>query len=570
MERQNVYSASSGSVKKKAVAVADITALPSTKNSSTGSFWDKVVSFFKTLLQIDDAAKDRKLLKDIEHKLVAFSIPVYDPKGKMVRKEFIKSIITIQQGVDEFGDFFNRNFFITHTDYIAGRRPSFARYMIESLMTMDQLSILREIQTKNIIKSIELKGEKAAEREMNGKINELLSLFNPSTTERIERELAIFMGIINLKNYDFKSFLSVFFEENQGKMDAHAFHDYSLEILLPLLKKLDEYFEGIHFSSLKEEHFQWFDKFNERFGDGDVDIEDFSDEGDSYSKDKFKKLLTLLRKIKSKHIIRNLIRVGEENIKYSSKPIINAISYVEKYKNFIKKIMLEYVGAATTEYREMTVAKSVDELFSNSSVYDEYAASSQKMNLKIKERGGLGFKNNFSFTLVMNFVKNIYNNGYKAALNYIATEAEFHEKRNRDDFSDSYFGIEEAFHSATELEFQLAEESEIYVKLMIFIEGKMENPIAVKRLGEEIGALDFSMGEFAELIASKLMHLKGHLEKINRDFKGIHGYYISNPGDVGGLSNGSLQNKYEEFFKYLVKLEKIVTGFIVLRVPLKT
>jgi len=559
VERQNIYSSRSESEKKKPVELVATTL--STENKSASSLWDKIINFVKALLQIDDAAKNRKLLKDVEYKLLSFSIPVYEPKGKMVRKEFIKSLIAVQQGVDEFAEFFNANFFVTHSDYVADKHPSFSRYMIESLMTMDQLAILREMKMKNVVKSIELKGEKAAAREIEGKINELLSLFNASTTERIEREIAIFMGVINLKNYDFKTLLAFFFQEEEGKMDAHAFHDYSLEILLPHLKRLDEYFEGISFNSLKEEHYQWFEKFKERFSP-----DDFADSGvGTYSVADFKKLLGLLRKIKKKNVIRNLVKIGMEDIDYRSKPIINAISYVEKYKNFIKKIINEHAASAITEYRELVVEKLVEELFAKFSNYLEYAASSNQINTSIKNRGGLGFKNNFSFTLIMNFMKNIYNNGYKKSLNYIAAEGEFHEKESRDDFSDSYFGIEEAFNSATDLESRLSEDSEIYVKIMTFINGEMTNPIAVKRLEEEIGSLDFAMGEFAEIIASKLIHLKGHLEKINRDFKGIHGYYLSNPGAIGGLSNGSLQNKYEEFFNYLTKLEKIVSKFIVLK-----
>lgn len=521
------------------------------------TLWQKIVNFFRTLFAglTGPGNSSRKAVREVENSLAAFTVPVFDPRMRAVRKDFIEYIKQIEQKVQVFKDFFNANFNVSNEDLIFDRKPSFARFVIENMLTMEQLSRLREMRGIDLSRSFSVRGEEETQRDMDVQIRQFEDSFNRDVTSRIESHLELFVSIINLMNYNFHGLFVLFLKEGADQ-DHPVFRDFPLEHAVVQFRNFDSYLAGIPFRTIQEEHYQWFERFAQYKQERQFEEEDFSLQD-------FKDMLQPLRKLADKRIITGLVQVGLEDPKYRPKPVVNTISYVKKFKSMFAQAIRDYIQRNIMILREKQVEQLIDDLFEGGKAYAPLAAATRTFNENIQSAGVQGFEHAFVFSLVVRYLEVIYNERFRKSVNAIVVEGDFRKKEMAQEFSNTYYGLDELFERAKQLWSEVDENSTLLVGIDKLIAGNLENPIARRKLENDIRVADEALKDLGHTIGRTLIRLYRLMEPILRDFKGLRVVDLVNAKTIGGVANRSLVYNYDKLVVSLKKLEEILARFIV-------
>lgn len=552
------------------------------RGAAGDGIWDRIVAFFRGLFAgvSKETMQKKKAVKESERALLAFSIPVYDPKLFTVKREFIELLAQVEQKVARFADFFNANFIVTTDDFLAGRRPGFARFVIENSLSLEQTQLLRKLKEADMAREFELKGEEGVEREMLQALKKFTDSFDTLGKDRLEEHLEFYLGMLNLRNYNFRGLLSLFRVEGTPENNPR-YRDFSLEHALAQLRNLDSYLAGIPFAKLREEHYQWFERFRgeallsarpagkplpQLNKDEDAEpVAETDDERLRYAADDFRAFVGPLKKLREKELLMHLVRVGEENPLYRAKPLINTISYPEKYRNLVDGCLRGHIEQGVVRLRERQVATEIAGLFEGSRSFQELPAMNRDVNDLLKKAGISGCDAWFLFTIVFNFMEKIYVEKFRKSVNTIVVEGEFRKKEMANEFSNTYYGLDELYDRARLLAADLARGATIEIKIGNFLEGRIDNPIALKKFENDLLDLDEELSQNAQSMGMALMRQLKMMESILRDFKGLRVVDLLNAKAIGGIANRNLLFAYDRYVAVLRKLEAILSRFMVVR-----
>ena len=518
----------------------------------------KIIIFFKSLFSSvsKEAMTKKKAFKDLERNLQEFPIPVYDPKMTAVRKTFIDYLALIQKKVESFSDFFSANFLVSADDFVSDRSPCFVRFVIETQLSMEQARMLRELRTFDLQRSFSVRGEEITQRDTELLIKKFVESFDGANLQRIEETLEFYVAVLNLKNYNFQGIFSLF--QVDGAKDG-VFRDFSLEHCLGQLRNLDSYLAGINFNKLREDHYVWFDRFRESI-EGGMEIS-----VPRYLSEDFRTMIGPLRKLCDKGAVTTLVRIGSEEIGYKPKPVVNTLSWVEKYRKLAESSFKDHLERNIILLREEQTSAQVGDLFEGYRPFTWLPLLNRDTNDRLKRAGGPQFASVFLFNLVWNFLDRIYIERFKRSVNSVVVEGEFRKKEIAADFANTYYALDDFYERMKQMLERLTPESSIAIRINGYVEGKMENPIAAKKFEADLEDLDAELSEMAEHAGIQLMKMHRHMDSILRDFKGLRALDLINAKAIGGVSNRNLMFVYDKLVVSFKKLETILGHFIVVR-----
>jgi len=538
------------------------------RKSSSGkgrnlSLGERIVAFLKALFSGFSSEKisRKRAVRESEAVLLGFDPPVYEPRDRLVKMELITLLDKIEGMVRDFADFFDANFKVSSDDLISERHPSFARFIIENMLTMDQLSRLRTMREMDLEHSLKIRGEEAAQKELEVQARQFEDSLNRETLSRIEGHLELFVAIINLKNYKFRALFNLFRREGSDE-DAKLFKDFPLEHAVSRLRNLDSYLSGIPFRRLEEKHKQWFEKFAAySLEKGTTDIK--------YPLERFQELIQPLRKLCKKRIITHLVRLGSNDPLYKPKPVVTSISYVKEYRSLVVQSLLDHVRKAVMDLRERQVSREIEELFEGGRPYIPLVLASRQTSSSMQSVGVHPLENAFVFNLVYSYLQDIYMERFRRSVNAIVVEGEFRRKDMGQEFSNTYYGLDELYERGKGLIREVDETSPLYASIMKLISGHVDNPIAIRKLNNDVSGIDAALKEVGHAIGNRLMQFYRLMETILRDFKGLRVVELLNAKTIGGVANRSLMFSYDKFVLSLKKLEVILPRFMVITRPVQ-
>ena len=522
------------------------------------TLWQRIVAFFKSLFSGFSSEKiaQRKAVKESEDIILRFKPQIFDSRDRLVKKDLILFLDNIESRVRDFGDFFNANFNVSSDDVIRERLPSFSRFIVENMLTMDQLSRLRTMRELDLEHSFKMRGEEATQRDLEVQVKQFEDSFNRETVSRIEGHLEIFVAIINLKNYNFHALFNLFRKEGADE-NSKLYRDFQLEHAVSHLRNLDSYLSGIPFRKLQEEHKQWFERFAVYCSEkGFTDLD--------FSLERFQELLQPLRKLCEKKIVTHLVRVGLSDPLYKPKPVVNTISYVKKYKALVSGAVRDHVQKRIMELRENQVTREIEELFEGGRPYVPLALAGRDVSSRMESAGVRPLANAFVFNLVYSYLHDIYMDKFRKSVNAIVVEGEFRKKEMGQEFSNTYYGLGELYEKAKGLVTEVDETSPLYASIMKLTSGHMDNPIAIRKLDNDVSVVDEALKDIGHAIGSGLMVMYRLMENILRDFKGLRVVDLINAKTIGGVANRSLLFNYDKLVASLKKLEAILSRFMVI------
>ncbi len=549
-------------------------------------FWGKIIEFFRSLLVSNSkgAAANKRELKESKRVLLDFHVTIYDAKDNLVKNTFVELLKNIEDQINEFNIFFNQNLDITTDDFMNDRRPSFTRYVIEKNMSMEQTKQLRQLKELDMKHDFKVRGEEGVRHDMDLRIRNFIDSFDFSNTTRLENEFEMFTSILNLRNYNFKGLYSLFSVE-EGQTGESDFVDFALENCTVHLRNLDSYFAGIDFRKLREEQYDWFDEFLLKLDQNEKVEPPSSDEnvggeavGDSevsdnhqllkFTTEDFRKMLGSIRKIKKHNIITHFVRVGEERPEYRAKPIINTISYLEKYKKLVETSVKNFLDKSIIVLREEKVADQIELLFEGMKPYEPLQLINNSTNESLKELGFSVFESLFTFNLMKNFIEKIYLERFKRSINSIVVEGEFRKKEMGNEFSSLYYRLDEIYEDTKNIMERISSEGPFAVSLKNFIEKRINNPLAAKKFQSEIESINGEMDANAKSMGMAFVKLFSYMELILQDFKGIRVVDLVNAKSIGGAANRNLMFIYDKFTGILKQLKGIISRFMVIKTSL--
>ncbi len=531
------------------------------EESGSGGFaglLSKIVAFFKSLFSnvSKETITRKKAFRELERALQDFPIPVYDPKMTTVRKTFIEYLALVQKKVESFSEFFSANFIVSADDFVSDRSPCFVRFVIETQLSMEQARMLRELRTFDLQRSFSVRGEDITQRDTELLIKKFVDSFDGANLQRMEETLDFYVSLLNLRNYNFQGIFSLF--QVDGAKDG-VFRDFSLEHCLGQLRNFDSYLAGINFSKLREDHYVWFDRFRESI-DGGMEIS-----VPRYLSEDFRTMIGPLRKLCEKFVVSTLVRIGSEDLEYKPKPVVNTLSWVEKYRRLAESSFKDHLERNIILLREEQTSTQVGDLFEGYRPFTWLPLLNRDTNDRLKRAGGPQFSSVFLFNLVWNYLDRVYVERYKRSVNSVVVEGEFRKKELAADFANTYYALDDFYERMRQTLERLTPESSIAIRINSYVEGKMENPIAAKKFESDLEDLDEELAEMAEHAGVQLMKMHRHMDAILRDFKGLRAIDLINAKAIGGVSNRNLMFVYDKLVVSFKKLEAILGRFIVVR-----
>jgi hypothetical protein len=519
-------------------------------------FFQKMMNFFRSFFASSskEGGSQKKELREIEKILSSFAVPVYDSKQGFVRAAFMAYLQQLHQKIEEFHKFFTHNFTVGADDFILDRSPSFARTVIELLLTLDQSRLLKELRALDMKKNMVERGEDVAQREIERNIAKFSDSFAGGDIHRIEDSLGFYTAIVNLQNYNFKAVFSLF---RPGDARDEHLHDFSLEYCIEQMRNLDTYLARLDFTKLREEHYRWFDIFNDQIT-GAPDIP-------KYHSDDFRMLVGLLRKLTAYDVVGNLIRIGTSNPAYRAQPVRDPTSWVDMYRQLADASFKNKLERSILHFREEQIQMQVGELFEGYRSFVWHPIINNDTNMKIENLGGPQFTNAFLFNLLWNYAERIYLEHYKRSVNTIAVEGSFRKKETGVAFNDTYHELDSLYSRMEELYTRTNKESPFATRLANYLTGNMGNAVAVRTFEDEVTLLNSELFTVAQQCGLCLMNLFKFMESVVFDFKALQSGNLLNAKTIGGVSNRNLLTIFEKFLQNLRKIEPILSRFIVVR-----
>jgi hypothetical protein len=530
---------------------------PSSGGWDLGEFLQKIINFFYSLFGGAGGKQNfaqKKELKELEKALAAFHISVYDPKLNLVRKAFMEYLEQLHGKVEEFYAFFTRNFKMGPEEYINERAPCFAHFVIEAQFSVDQARLLRELRTFDIPKNLTARGEVVVRREVEYKLSRFIESFSGGTSWRMDEALDLFNSILNLHAYNFVTMFSLF---RAADMPDNAFKDFSLEYCTDQMRTLDSYLARIDFSNLREDHYNWFDRFNEAHPGG---------EGDShYLSEDFRNLINLLRKLCSRDIVGNLVRIGSEDPKYRAQPVIVFSSWVGDYRQLAESSVKSKLERCIGTFREEQMQIQVNDLFEGYQAFEWNSLINRETNMSLDHAGGPQLVSAFTYNLLWNYMDHVYIDRYKRSVNTIVVEGEFRKKEMAAEFANTYYELDGIYEQMQIMNERVEQHSPLATRLSTFIAGNMENALAIKNFTNELHLLCNDITRISQQCGMGLMTMGRLMDRVVYDFKALHTGELVNARTIGGVSNRNLLAVYDKFVQSLKKLEPILSRFIVVR-----
>lgn len=529
------------------------------------TFWDKLVGFFKSLFSgmSRDMIMQKRELRDYERKLSNFSVPVYDPKTKQVKAKFAALLYKLHSEANVFADFFTARFLIGKDKFFSDRKPGFLGYLLEQLLSDRQKQILWDFRNADFQKEFSLRGEEEVVRDYEAAIKNFSADYSSANVARIESQLDFYTSLINLRNYNYRSYFSVYLK-GSATLDAPQFRDFALSSSLAFLKKMDSYLNGVALDKYEEFHEAQLQEYNRAMDEAGGDEQD-EESGVimRYDPDRFAKVVKSLRKVVNNKLVTYLIRLGTENIYYKPKPVINSISYVDKYRTMVVNSLRERLESEVTRFREQRVAAEVGELFEGFAPPEQLPVINSDMSHRLKLAGSDGFDGEFVFGLLINYLEKIYFERYRKHLNQIVVEGEFRKPELANEFSENYYRIDQLYDECRNLLQEVREDTKLGTKLKEFAAGKVTNVIGKNKVIAELDELNERLRDLTSALASALIRLHNHMEVFMRDFKGIRQTELVNAKQIGGLGNRSLSSTLDLFFITMRKLKGVLSKFVV-------
>lgn len=526
--------------------------------TSFAELWAKIVAFFKSLFSnvSKDTLSKKKSFREFERALQDFPVPVYDPKMGVVRKTFVEYLDQLQQKIKKFSDFFSANFIVRPNDFVTDHSPCFVRFVIETQLSLEQARMLRELKTFDFQRSFTLRGESITQRDTELMIKKFVDSFDGANLQRVEETLEFYVSLLNLCNYNFQAVFSLF--QVDGAKEG-VFRDFSLEHCLGQLRNLDSYLAGLNFNKLREDHYVWFDRFRESVeggAEGSVPL---------YLSEDFRALVGVLRKLCEKSVVSILVRIGSENVEYRPKPVVNTLSWVEKYRRLAESSLKDHLERNIIQLREEQTSNQIGDLFDGYRPFTWLPLLNRDTNEQLKRAGAPQFSGVFLFNLLWNYLDRIYIEHYKRTVNSIVVGGEFRKKEFGTDFANTYYALDDLYERMGRMLERLTPDSSIGVQIGSYIEGKMENPIAAKKFESDFRELDTELSEIAEQTGTYLMKMHRQMDAILRDFKGLRAIDLVNAKSIGGVSNRNLMFICDKLVTSFKKLEAMLGRFMVVR-----
>jgi hypothetical protein len=519
-------------------------------------FFQKTVDFFRSFFGNSgkEGNSQKKELRELEKALNSFAVPVYDSKLRLVRKSFMDYLQQIHLKVEDFHTFFNNNFTVGADDFILERSPSFARTVIELQLTLDQSRLLKELRALDMKKCMLDSGEDAAQREIERNIARFNESFAGADLRRIEDAMSFYAAIDNLRNYNFPAVFSLF---RAGDTKEETFRDFSLEYCVEQMRNLDTHLARLDFTKLREEHYRWFDTFNDQIT-GAADIP-------KYRSDDFRMLVGLLRKLTAYDVVGNLIRVGTTNPAHRALPVRDTTSWVENYRQLAESSFRNKLERSIVHFREEQIQQQVGELFDGYRSFVWHPILNNETNQKIEILGGPQISNVFLFNLLWNYAERVYLEHYKRSVNTIAVEGSFRKKEFGVAFNDTYHEMDSLYSRMEAIYARTGKEAPFATRLANYLTGNMGNAVAVRTFEDEITLLNSELFTLGQQCGLCLMSLYKFMESVVFDFKALQTGNLLNAKTIGGVSNRNLLSILEKFLQNLRKIEPILGRFIVVR-----
>jgi len=517
-------------------------------------FLQKIVEYFRSLFggSGKDAVK-RKELKELEKALLAFHLPVYDPKLGLVRKTFMDYLSQIHKKVEEFAAFFTRNSTVGADDFIHEKSPSFPRFVIETQLSAEQAHMLSELRKMDMAGSLTVRGEAVAQRDIGISISKFIESFAGNARRRIDECLDFYNALLNLNEYNFTAVFSLF-RSGDILSDTNEFKDFSLAHCVAQLRNLDSYLAKLNFERLREDHYNWFDRFRELTE---------SEAVPRYSSEDFRSLIGLLRKLRAKDVVGNLVRIGSEDPSYRAAPLGENTSWVAKYCQLAESSFKDKLERSVLLFREEQMQIQVNEIFEGLHPFAWHPVLNRTVNVGIEHAGGAPLANLFLYNLLWNYAHSVYVEHYKQSVSKIIAEGQFRKRERATEFANTYHDIDACYERMLAMNSRTDKESPFASRLDAYISGNLVNAVAVKTFTNELSLLDAELYDLSQQCGLSFMKLNRFMEGVVSDFKSLNAGDLINAKTIGGISNRNLLYMYDKLAHSLKKLEAVLSRFIV-------
>jgi hypothetical protein len=340
-----------------------------------------------------------------------------------------------------------------------------------------------------------------------------------------------------------------------GNGPEDPFKNFALEYCVEQMRNLDAHFARIDFSNLREDHYNWFDRFNEAFPGNPGD--------QRYTSEEFRSLISLLRKICSRNIVGNLVRIGNGDIDYRAKPIFSVPSWTDAYRRLAETSIKAKLERCIIVFREEQMQMQVNDLFDGYQPFEWHPIINRETNIGLEHAGGPELASVFVYNLLCNYMSNIYIERYKRSVNTIVVEGEFRKKEMASEFTNAYYELDGIYEHMQSMNEKLDQNSQMASRLSQYIAGNMENALAIKNFTGELMLLSNELTKVVQQCGNCFMTMNRLMERIVYDFKALHTGELINARTIGGVSNRNLLAIYDKFVHSLKKLETVLSRFIV-------
>ncbi len=579
------------------------------------SFFQKIINFFKHLLDnlgfSEGANISSKEIKKIKQNLSEFGQALVNFKTKKLESAFARYIYDIYKTLDKVHTLLEETE-IENSEISLGHPIFFVRFI--SNLLSDETKEKLKIFTNDYINKL-IENESSPMVVLKSQLQDFENAININEKANLNTYIEPLDRMLTAYSYNFKKFLRKFLPENpdlfkkknklapdideqpkEPEISPEKLGDLSVNKSLVELKKLNDYLRVLDISKLPKNFAENFDNTvkslqtekteqdeeneqeNEEIEQAKIQLDakntetkDTKQESSenkydniNISSDEINAMLKKTDMLNSKDILDGIIRYFTEDSTYKGRMVKVKVYIIDKYVELLKEKAIGNFNRLEVYKREQKIANTITSFFGIKSLDNLSAVNNynETMNKELKKRNIDRFKNTKKAILMKNFIEKIYKQDIESTIKNLLVEGDFIDKDGQQDFSESFYKIEQRQKDFDDFEAELSDESDEMQKIRNFLYSAMHD-ISVKNVARrKIHEIDNSCDIIFKDFVIQLNNISKYLEKCLNDSKSSGPVFIYNMKTISGSNNRIFVNnvfKCQEQIKAFLNISKNFT-----------
>ncbi len=570
------------------------------KKKKSMSFFSKIIDFFKHLLENlgfgDHSNMSSKEIKRIKQNISDFGNDFVNFKSKKIDSGFARYIYEIHQVFNQVKTLFEEAY-MENSEISLGQPIFFVRF-ISNVLSEETKQKLKIFTNEYINKLIE--NENSPMVVLKTRLQDFENSISINERANINAYIEPIERILTCYSFNFEKFLRSFIpynpelhksneeelEENSNEIyevSPEKFGEIGIEEIIGELKKINDYLRVLDMANFTEEFYDNFDNtLTSLQTETETDEEKSMNENDepkvkldnsekqkknikddnkydniNINSEDIEEAFNKIKKLNDSDILDGIIRYFSNDASYKGRMVKIRIFIIEKYIELLKEKAVGNFNYLETYKREQKIVNNITKFFgvktlNNLSRLKNY---NESVNTELQKRHIDVFRNVKKSILLKNFIEKIYKQDVEAAIKNILVEGDFIDKDAQQDFSESFYKIEQRQKDFEDFEFELSDESEEMLKVKNFLYSAMHD-ISVKNVARrKIREIDEMCNVIFKDFVVQLNTILNYLEKCINDSKSSRPVFIYNMRNISGANNkiflNTVYQAYDEINEFL-------------------